>query len=159
MKGTDFFTMEMALQLVMAYLGSMGFAVLFHLRKQLMVTASAGGVLTWIIYLISVPHSDGVFFPSLAASTAGAFYAELMARILKTPSTPFFVIAMIPLIPGSTLYYSMEQVVQDNLVSAWFYGVQTIQCALGIGAGMSIAWAVCYLSRKMKSGEKTCRIS
>lgn len=153
MKATDFFTIEVVLQLAMAYLGSMGFAILFHLRKQLMVTASAGGVLTWMIYLVIVPFSDQVFFPALAASTAGAFYAELMARRLKTPSTPFFVIAMIPLIPGSTLYYSMEQVVQDNLVDAWYYGVQTLQCALGIGAGMSIAWAVCYLSRKMKSGE------
>lgn len=153
MKEIDFFTIEIGLQLVMAYFGSMGFAVLFHLRKQLTIMASAGGVVTWLMYLVAVPFSDGVFFPSFIASTVGAFYAELMARLLKTPSTPFFVIAMIPLIPGSTLYYSMEQVVQDNLVSAWFYGVQTIQCALGIGAGMSIAWAVCYLSRKMKSGE------
>lgn len=146
-----FFTMATLIQLIMAYLGSMGFATLFHLRRQLMVHASMGGVLTWLVYLICVPTVDGGFLPSFIASTMGAFYAEVMARILKTPSTPFFVVAMIPLIPGSTLYYTMNQVVHGNLTIAGIYGVKTMQCALGIGAGMSLAWAVCDLSRKIRA--------
>ncbi|MGN0157784.1 MAG: threonine/serine exporter family protein [Brotaphodocola sp.] len=142
-------TIETLIQLIMAYLGSMGFAILFHLRHQLMIFASMGGVLTWLMYLICGQVMDSVFLPSFMASTIGAFYAEILARILKTPSTPFFMVAMIPLIPGSTLYYTMEQAVHGYLSIAGIYGVRTMQCALGIGAGMSLAWAVCDLSRKI----------
>ncbi len=149
-----FFTWKPVFELIMAFFGSMGYAVLFHLRKKLMFVASMGGVLTWLVYLICVIFMPGVFFPSFIAASIGAFYAEIMARIIKTPSTPFFVVAMIPLIPGSTLYYTMNQVVHGNLTIASIYGVRTLQCAIGIGAGMSLAWALCDLSRKIEAYRK-----
>ena len=150
----ELLTREILFELVTAFLGSAGFAILFHLRKQLMIFASMGGFLTWLIYLICVPYVIGGFLPSFLAASCGALYAEVMARTLKTPSTPFFVIAMIPLIPGSTLYYTMDQVVHGILTIAGIYGVRTIQCALGIGSGMSLAWALCDLSRKIHAQKK-----
>lgn len=57
---------------------------------------------------------------------------EVLARWLKAPSTLFFIVAMIPLIPGSTLYYSMSCAVYGQLAQASIYGLQTFQCALGI---------------------------
>ena len=146
--------MDKAVQLIMALLGSAGFAILFHLRRELMAVASFGGLLCWLVYLICEPVMSGYFFPSFVASACGAFYAEVLARVLKVPSTPFFVVAVIPLIPGSTLYYAMDQVVQGYLSLASAYGVRTMQCALGIGGGMSVAWAVCDLSRKLRAGIK-----
>ena len=96
------------LQLLMAFFGSAGFAIMFHLRRNFLMIASFGGLLTWLVYLICAPVMPGYFFPSLAASAFGALYAEVLARWLKAPSTLFFIVAMIPLIPGSTLYYSMS---------------------------------------------------
>ena len=124
------------LQLLMAFFGSAGFAIMFHLRRNFLMIASFGGLLTWLVYLICAPVMPGYFFPSLAASAFGALYAEVLARWLKAPSTLFFIVAMIPLIPGSTLS---------------IYGLQTFQCALGIGTGMSIVWALCDFSRKMQA--------
>lgn len=112
---------------------------------------SFGGLLTWLVYLICAPVMPGYFFPSLAASAFGALYAEVLARWLKAPSTLFFIVAMIPLIPGSTLYYSMSCAVYGQLAQASIYGLQTFQCALGIGTGMSIVWALCDFSRKMQA--------
>ena len=143
-------TMDSIRQLVMAFLGSAGFAIMFHLRKNFLAIASLGGLLSWLVYLICAPVMPGYFFPSLAASAFGAFYAEILARVLKAPSTLFFIVAMIPLIPGSTLYYSMSCAVYGQLAQASIYGLQTFQCALGIGAGMSIAWALCDFTRKMQ---------
>ena len=100
---------------------------------------------------VSSPVMPGYFFPSLAASAFGALYAEVLARWLKAPSTLFFIVAMIPLIPGSTLYYSMSCAVYGQLAQASIYGLQTFQCALGIGTGMSIVWALCDFSRKMQA--------
>ncbi len=71
-----------------------------------------------------------IFFPSLAASAFGALYAEVLARWLKAPSTLFFIVAMIPLIPGSTLYYSMSCAVYGQRAQASIYGLQTFSAHL-----------------------------
>lgn len=57
---------------------------------------------------------------------------------------------MIPLIPGSTLYYAVDQVVHGNLAPAGTYGIRTMECALGIAGGISAAWTLCDLSRKLR---------
>ena len=65
------------------------------------------------------------------------------------PSTPFFITAAIPLIPGSTLYYCMNAVVSNDLSAAGHFGEQTFLAALGIAGGMAIAWCLADLSRKL----------
>ena len=77
-------------------------------------------------------------------------YAEVLARCRNAPSTPFFITAAIPLIPGSTLYYCMNAVVSNDLPAAEHFGEQTFLAALGIAGGMAIAWCLADLSRKLR---------
>ena len=44
-------SMEYMIQLASAFLGSMGFALLFHIRREKLLLASLGGLLTWGVYL------------------------------------------------------------------------------------------------------------
>lgn len=45
-----------------------------------------------------------VFFAAIAVT----IYAEIFARIKKTPTSTFLIVPMIPLIPGGVLYYTMS---------------------------------------------------
>ena len=83
------------------------------------------------------------------AGFCAALYAEILARCCNAPSTPFFITAAIPLIPGSTLYYCMNAVVSNDLSAAEHFGEQTFLAALGIAGGMAIAWCLADLSRKL----------
>ena len=74
----------------------------------------------------------------------------MLARCRNAPSTPFFITAAIPLIPGSTLYYCMTAVVSNALPAAEHFGEQTFLAALGIAGGMAIAWCLADLSRKLR---------
>lgn len=130
------------LQLITAFLGSLGFSLLFHLRKQLLLPASIGGFLCWGIYLVGIHFSEGVFVPCLLASAFAALYAEVLARIKKAPATLFLVPAVVPAIPGSTLYYTMSNAVQGEWDIARSYGYLTIQYALAIAGGISLVWAM-----------------
>ena len=60
-----------------------------------------------------------------------------------------YLLAAIPLIPGSTLYYCMNAVVSNDLSAAEHFGEQTFLAALGIAGGMAIAWCLADLSRKL----------
>ena len=75
----------------------------------------------------------------------------MLARCRNAPSTPFFITAAIPLIPGSTLYYCMNAVVSNDLPAAEHFGEQTFLAALGIAGGMAIAWCLADLSRKLRA--------
>ena len=44
--------MDMLIQLVTAFTGSLGFALLFHVRKEKLLLASLGGLLAWGVYLL-----------------------------------------------------------------------------------------------------------
>ncbi len=60
---------DVILQLVMAFVGSLGFAMLFRLRQSLWVSASLGGVVCWGGYLLVMYFSNGqIFISGLAAS-------------------------------------------------------------------------------------------
>lgn len=139
-------------QLIAGAVGSVGFALIFNLKRRYIPFAAGGGFLGWLVYLLcSAFIWDGIFLPTLAASFVTAVYAEILARICRAPSTLFFMTAVIPLIPGSTLYYCIYSIVMKDITSAKTYGEETFLYALAIAAGMSIAWTICDFSRKIRA--------
>ncbi|MGN0037759.1 MAG: threonine/serine exporter ThrE family protein [Coriobacteriales bacterium] len=134
----------MALQTAMAFVGSLGFAMIFHLRRRWLMAASLGGMLSWMVYLgVTAGLGTGdIFLPTLVASAFAALYAEVCARVLKTPSLLFVIPAVIPLIPGAALYYTMSFAVVADWATCSEYLLRTLWFAAGIAAGMCITWAV-----------------
>ena len=45
---------EIIIQLITGMLGSLGFALLFGLKKQYLIVASLGGLLNWGLYLLGM---------------------------------------------------------------------------------------------------------
>lgn len=129
------------LQLVMAFIGSVSFCLVFNLRKQLILIASTGSVLCWWGYLLGAYLYEGVLIPCMLASIVAALYAEILARIKKAPATLFLIIAVLPVIPGSKLYYTMSSVVHKDWILAKEYGLLTIESAVAIAVGISLIWA------------------
>ena len=129
-------------QLLSAALGSVGFGLIFNLNRRYLPAAGVGGLLAWLAYLLAANTLHSVFLANLLAGFCAALYAEILARCCNAPSTPFFITAAIPLIPGSTLYYCMNAVVSNDLSAAGHFGEQTFLAALGIAGGMAIAWCL-----------------
>ena len=139
------------IQLITGAIGSVAFGLLFHMKTKYLPLAAAGGFLSWLVFLFGKNLWGSVFLPALLAGFIADVYAEILARICKETSTSFFVTSVIPLIPGSTLYYCMSSIVEGNPMQALNYGRDTFLFAFGIAAGMSIAWAICYFLRSVKA--------
>ena len=138
------------IQLITGAVGSVAFGLLFHMKSKYLPLAAVGGFLSWLVFLFGKGLWGNVFLPALLAGFIVDVYAEILARICKETSTSFFVTSVIPLIPGSTLYYCMSSIVEGNTVKALEYGRDTFLFAFGIAAGMSIAWAICYFFRNVR---------
>ena len=139
------------IQLAMAFAGSLGFCMMFRLRAGLLVPASLGGLFCWAIYLTGAQYVEGIFLPAFLASAFAATYAEVLARKLKAPATLFLIPAVVPLVPGSGLYYTISYAVQGKLEISAGYGTQTMQFVLGIACGMCIIWALFTTVRPRKN--------
>ncbi len=132
---------EAIVQIVTAFLGSLGFALLFGLRRRFVLPAALGGMLTWGVYLLLSRLVASAFLACLVASACAVLYAELLARLLHSPATVFVIPAVIPLVPGGSLYYAMSCVVQKDFAAAREYGMTTLEFSLAIAAGMSFVLA------------------
>lgn len=141
---------DMILQLAMAFIGSLGFSMLFHLRRSLWITASMGGLFCWGCYLLVLDLTGQIFVSGFMASAFAAVYAEVLAFIKRAPTTLFVIPAVVPLIPGSTLYYTMNAVVNGKTDGISHYGSLTVQYALSIAAGISVVWTVWSVLRKIR---------
>ncbi|MBE6850647.1 MAG: threonine/serine exporter [Ruminococcus sp.] len=140
----------MHIQIITALLGSLGFSLLFGLRPRYLCLASLGGGICWAFYQLCLQSGLSVFVTCLVASAFSALYGEILARIMKAPAPLFFIPTVIPLIPGSTLYYTMRSAVQGQLDLAADYGMQTLLSALAIAAGVSLVWSVFFMADRVE---------
>lgn len=146
--------MDIIVQLLTALLGSLGFALLFGLKKQYLLSASLGGFIGWGLYLIGVKCFDNIFLACLLASAFCALYSEIIARVQKAPTTLFFITSVVPLIPGSMLYYTCSNAVTRDWESVKHFGVLTLQYALAIAAGSCVVWAITITIENIKRIKK-----
>jgi uncharacterized membrane protein YjjB (DUF3815 family) len=142
------------LQVITSFLGSIGFAIVFRTRWRIMLSAAAGGVLTWVIYLLAGNVFGQGFEACMIAAFCGNIYAQLLARVVRTPATPFLVLSIFPLIPGASLYYTMSDAVNGNWDQVISSGLTTIQFALAIAAGISLAEALFIMIREGQARRK-----
>ena len=79
-----------------------------------------------------------------------------MARLLKTPTTTFIITALIPLIPGSSLYYTMSYAFQSDLEKFMHKGIYTLELASSLALGVIIASAfIKLIFRKNRLSSKS----
>ena len=147
-------TQQDIIQLITGTLGSLGFSLLYNLRGRKLLIASLGGLIAWSVYLVfrNVIPDESIRY--LIASAVITVYAEVFARVLKTPTTSFLVPAVIPLVPGGSLYYTMNHALNTQwqpFISRAFYTLQLALCiAVGIIAVTTLTRIIMMIVRKLR---------
>lgn len=125
----------MIIELIAAFAGSIGFAMILNIKHKQVFFAGLGGILSWGVYLVVYHFVGSYFIANFLAAVFVAVYAEIMARVNRAPTTIFLTAAAVPLIPGRNLYETMYGIVTENYASARINGVTTLVIALAIGLG------------------------
>ena len=124
------------LSLIYAYIACIGFGFIFHIRGKLLFITPIGGVLLWAVYLALEGPVDSIVARSLIATMVAAIFSETIARIMKIPVTLFMIIAILPLVPGSGIYYTMLACTKSDWEAFSAKGLETIGVAGAIAVGM-----------------------
>lgn len=130
------------LQCFYAFLACVGFSIVFDIKKPHFVAISSLiGAVGWAVFLLLESVGSEVFRYLLATITISIF-SEIFARILKAPATIFLLIGIIPLVPGSGLYYAMNYLINGNYTMFAQKGIQTAAYAGAIAIGVSMVTSI-----------------
>lgn len=131
---------EWLLPIVSAALGSLSFAMFFGVRSRKLWFSLLGGALNWGLYLLAMKKMG---LPATMAyalgAAAGTLYAEILARIVKTPVTVFVITSVIPMVPGGALYYTMLGLLQGDKATFVDRGLYTLSAAGAMALGIFAA--------------------
>ena len=114
------------IQILTGTLGTLGYALVFHVRVKLLPAATMGGLVSWAVYLLIYFPTHNLFLASLIAAMAVYAWSEIMARLMKAPVTVFLLPGVIPLLPGSFLYYTTLALLNEDAVQFKIQGLNTI---------------------------------
>ncbi len=140
------------IQLISCTIACTGFAFWFKIRGRQVLYSSIGAFFTWAIYLVVYELEPSNFLATLVAAIFVGFYAFIMSRINKAPSTIFLTASVFPLIPGPNLYYMMFGCVSKNVALAFEETVVLLATCLAIALGFLV---VDVVSRGIMRAMKT----
>ncbi|MDE5804381.1 MAG: threonine/serine exporter family protein [Lachnospiraceae bacterium] len=112
---------QAVVQVVMGMCGAVGFSILFNVRGKKLVAAGLGAALSWSVYLALYHIYNDKIAALLGAALTVAVLAEILARVMKAPVIILLVPMLIPLIPGSDLYYMTTNLVLNNTAESAEY--------------------------------------
>ncbi len=118
-------------------IGTVGFSILFKSNKSRVFCCAVGGALVVLIYAGCVKVTDNLFVQNFLPSLFATVYAEIMARVMKAPTTPILACSIIALIPGGRLYYTTYHFVTSNMEAFNEELISMLQVAAGICVGIT----------------------
>lgn len=141
--------MEILKLVITGAVGTAGFAILFSIKPKHIPFAVFGGAIATLVYSLANVAIESVFVSNFVATLVCVVYANILARILKTPSIVFITASVIPLVPGGSLFYTMSNMILGNYEAAKAYGLNTLKVALGIAGGIVIESLVVSVMMKL----------
>ncbi|MDE5978234.1 MAG: threonine/serine exporter family protein [Turicibacter sp.] len=146
--------MTILLSCLYSFLATIGFCIIFNIRGKMVFFASLGGALGWLAFeLATIFGGDLVQF--FISTVIIALYSEIMARIHKVPITVYLVAALIPLVPGSGIYYTMDHLINGDIDSFLTTFTHTIAIAGCLAFGILLVSSIFRLSQQIKSEKKS----
>ena len=133
-----------------AIMATLGFGIIFNIRGKNLIFSSIGGGISWFFYLLTKSLFSSIVLSMFIGAIVGSIYCEIMARVRKVPVTIFIICAIIPLVPGSGMYYAMYNSIIGNTSEFLNISISTISQALAIALGIIFVSSITKLITQIK---------
>lgn len=139
-------------EFVLAFVGSYGPAILFNIERKNLIWAGLCGATGWAAYKSILTLSGSGIFAVFGAALVISLISEVMAKILKTPSTVFYIPSLFPIVPGISAYQTVLYIIDKKIMEATYKGLETLGSAGAIAFGILLISTIFrYINRKNKN--------
>ena len=137
-------------QILAAMTGSLGFSLVFNIKKDKLAYVLIGSGLGWAVYLLCYHISGNLFLSNMLTSVFCTASAEFLARWRKAPATLFLLVHILPLVPGGSLYYTMRSFILQDQNAFTMYGLKTLYVSAGIAVGILVVTSFIHIFNSYK---------
>jgi uncharacterized membrane protein YjjB (DUF3815 family) len=144
----------MIIEVLSAFISSFAFGIVFNIKGKNLFFSALCGALGWFIYKFSIKVGSSDTTALFWAAVGLSVYSEVFARILKTPVTTFVIAALIPLVPGGGMYYTMVEAITGNVMKSLETGIKTLASAGVLALGIILVSTITKTLIKYNSSKK-----
>ncbi|WP_373484458.1 threonine/serine exporter family protein [Acetobacterium sp.] len=132
-----------------AFGASLAFAIVFNIPRNKLLLAALGGMLGQLVYVLFQLVISNEVILYLLATIAISLYAEVLARLTKSPTTIYLAVALIPLVPGGGIYYTMLYFINGEIDLGISTGIHTLLISGALAVGIIMVSSTVNLVRKV----------
>ena len=127
---------EFFLPCLWAFWASVAFGLVYNIHGGGILICGLGGALGWLVYLLMQQLPTGNILAAFIAAAAIAVFSGCMARLRRCPVTGYLQVALLPLVPGSGIYYAMRYCVagENELFLSTLFNTFGMAASLAVGA-------------------------
>lgn len=124
------------LNILWAVLGTLGFCIIFHVPAKCIFPAAVTSFFAWTLYETAIANGLSPVMATFFGSCAVALLSDIFARVIKEAATVFIIPGILPLVPGSGIYYTLYYFINGSTEFAIENGSQTLMTAGAISVGL-----------------------
>lgn len=134
----------------LTFAAAIGFGICFNIRGANLFAASFGAFICAFIEAVMTEAGFSEVFVCFIASTAVTVYSEILAKRLRCPVPMFLIISIIPLVPGSYIYYAMMSCINGDIADFGKRSMYTFEIAGAIALGIFLVTFAIKLIKSFK---------
>lgn len=128
----------MITEFILGFISCLGFGYIFNCPPKAILKGCIAGGFGWATYKIMLQLGQGTIIATFIGALVLSIICEICARVYKDAVTVFALPAILPLVPGAGLYYTMLYFILNNYDLALSKGIETLGNAVAIAIALLI---------------------
>ncbi|MBU3806418.1 MAG: threonine/serine exporter family protein [Candidatus Fournierella pullistercoris] len=129
---------QLAYELVTAFVGTVCFALLFHVAPRHYLYCGLVGTCGWLVYCLMMAVEPSPVLASLVAVIPLTILTRVLAIVRKAPVTLFLIPGIFPLVPGAGIYYTAYAFIMGDTATCAAKGAETLKIAVALAMGIAL---------------------
>jgi uncharacterized membrane protein YjjB (DUF3815 family) len=140
----------MVVKFIFALAATFGYSIVFNVPKKLLHISAIGGALGWLSYTALDANMNSPVTAAFIAASVVAIWSEILAGRVQDLVTIFIIPGIIPLVPGSGMYYTMLAIIEKEFGKAAVLGSETLSVAAAISSALIMVSSISRVIRGRK---------
>lgn len=121
-----------------AFIGTIGFSVIFRVPKKYFLYCGICGASGWLVYQLLLNSLNSIATAVFFATVTVGILSRIFAITKKCPVTMFLISGIFPLVPGAGIYYTAYNAINSRISEAVFEGLKTFKISVVIALAIPL---------------------
>lgn len=140
--------MDHILHFIYGFIATIAFSTILQTPKRALKYVGTIGGFGWVMYRYLLITYDQTLLSAMLTSILIGVSCAIIAIVIKLPTIILYLPCLIPLVPGSGMYYTMYNLIMSDMVGFAQKGIETALIAISLATGVFVSTTVVNIVNK-----------